>query len=105
LTTYATIHTAPSKYADYLWLSSQKMSTTKTAEVVEKQGRELGHLHGHGLLDVSVGRQAASVLLAGDRVRPHHVFPCSKWVSFQIESQADLPFALELLTMAQSRYP
>jgi len=73
-------------------------------EFVEKQGRELGHLHGHGLLDVSVGRQAASVLLAGDQVRQHHVFPCSKWISFQIESQADVPFALELLAMAQLRY-
>jgi len=73
-------------------------------EFVEKQGRELGHLHGHGLLDVSVGRQAASALLADGRVRPHHVFPRSNWISFQIESQADVPFALELLTMAQSRY-
>jgi len=73
-------------------------------EFVEKQGRELGHLHGHGLLDVSVGRQAASALLTDGRVRPHHVFPRSNWISFQIESQADVPFALELLTMAQSRY-
>jgi len=73
-------------------------------EFVEKQGRELGHLHGHGLLDVSVGRQAASLLLAGYPVGQHHVFPRSKWISFQVESQADVPFALELLTMAQSCY-
>lgn len=72
-------------------------------EFVQQDGRELGHLHGHGLLDVAVGRQTASVLLAKARVRPHHVFPCSRWVSFQIESQADVPFALELLTVAQSR--
>ena len=69
-------------------------------EFVEQGGRELGHLHGHGLLDVAVGRQPANELLAKGRVRPHHVFPRSKWVSFQIESEADVPFAVELLTVA-----
>src|ERR1700730_4982484 len=33
--------TARDNYADYLRLSSQKMSTTKTAEAVEKQGRSM----------------------------------------------------------------
>src|SRR5882762_3388903 len=33
--------TATSNYADYLWLSSQKMPTTKTAEAVAKQGRAM----------------------------------------------------------------
>src|SRR5260370_36857417 len=32
---------ARNKYADYLWLSSQKMPTTKTAEAVERQGRAM----------------------------------------------------------------
>jgi hypothetical protein len=71
-------------------------------EFVQDGGRELGHLHGHGLLDVPVGNEAAPSLIAAGRVRPHHVFPRSKWVSFQIESGADVPFALELLTMAGS---
>jgi hypothetical protein len=39
--------------------------------------RELGHVHGHGLLDVAVGASTASLLLAEGRVRPHHVFPRS----------------------------
>src|SRR5260221_14268209 len=38
-------------------------------EFVEKEGRELGHLHGHGLLDVAVGREAADLLIASGRVR------------------------------------
>src|SRR5258708_14092265 len=33
--------TATSNYADYLRLSSQKMSTTKTAEAVAKQARAM----------------------------------------------------------------
>ena len=69
-------------------------------EFVQNDGRELGHLHGHGLLDVPVGRRAAGLLIASGRARPHHVFPRSKWVSFQIELETDVPFALELLTLA-----
>jgi len=61
------------------------------------EGHELGHLHGNGLLDVAVGLNAAQSLLATGCVQPHHVFPSSKWVSFQLESTADVPFALELL--------
>jgi len=67
-------------------------------EFIDRLGRELGHLHGNGLLDACVGRQAASKLLVDGGVRPHHVLPCSNWVSFQIEHQAHLPKALELLT-------
>ena len=69
-------------------------------EFVHGEGRELGHLHGHGLLDVPVGRAVAESWLAKGRVRPHHVFPQSKWVSFQIETIEDVPFALELLNLA-----
>ena len=65
-----------------------------------REGRELGHLHGNGLLDVVVGRDAAQGLLAAGRVRPHHVFPRSKWVSFQLQSQTDVAFAVELLDRA-----
>ena len=73
-------------------------------EFVDNKGRELGHLHGHGLLDIPVGLKSAEALLAAGRVRPHHVFPRSKWVSFQLESSADVPFALELL-MSNSTFP
>ena len=67
-------------------------------EFVDGNGREMGHLHGHGLLDVLVGRERAETLIANGRVHRHHVLPHSGWVSFQIESAADVPFALELLT-------
>ncbi len=68
----------------------------------EEHGRELGHVHGHGLLDVFLRRESADSLIAAGLVRPHHVFPHSRWISFQLESTADVPFALELLTMAQT---
>lgn len=59
--------------------------------------RELGHIHGHGLLDVRLDRAAAQTLLANGRVHPHHFLPDSGWISFQLETLADVPFALELL--------
>ncbi len=62
-----------------------------------RDNRELGHLHGHGLVDVRMERTLARALVAAHRVRPHHVFPNSGWISFQLESCADVPFALELL--------
>ena len=65
-----------------------------------RAGRELGHVHGHGLLDVRLPRAEASELLAAQRVRPHHVMPRSGWVSFLLESEADVPFAVELLRRA-----
>ena len=75
-----------------------KMHRFGGIEFVGREGRELGHLHGHGLLDVPVGREAARLLIAAGKARPHHVFPHSKWVSLQIETTADVPFALQLLT-------
>jgi hypothetical protein len=65
--------------------------------------RELGHLHGHGLLDVAIGRAAALALYPTGRLRSHHVFPNSKWVSFQLESVDDVPFAIELLELSNVR--
>jgi hypothetical protein len=66
-------------------------------EFVGKDGDELGHLHGNGLLDVPAGVEAAAALIASGRVRPHHVFPKSKWISFQLENEQDVQFAAELI--------
>lgn len=66
-------------------------------------GQQLGHVHGHGLLDVHVSRARARKLMAAGRVCPHHIFPNSGWVSFQLETPCDVPFALVLLKLAQER--
>ena len=62
--------------------------------------RELGHLHGNGLLDLFVGREQRDTLIATSRAQPHHVFSDSGWISFWVRSEADVPAALALLTAA-----
>lgn len=64
------------------------------------EGREFGHLHGNGLLDVRVGREAARVFVRAGKAEPHHVFEESAWVSFWVCSLDDLPLAMSLLEAA-----
>ena len=67
-----------------------------------REGKELGHVHGHGLLDVRLSKAQAEALIAAGRVKRHHFLPNSGWVSFQMESAADVPWAVELLEMRKS---
>ena len=68
-----------------------------------EQARQLAHIHGNGLLDVFLRSDLAETLITAGRVRRHHVFPRSRWVSFQLESKSDVPFALELLEIARTK--
>jgi hypothetical protein len=62
---------------------------------------ELGHVHGHGLLDVRLTRKLAGELIEKGRVRGHHVFPASRWISFQLEKKEDVSYAIQLLELAR----
>ena len=62
--------------------------------------RELGHLHGNGLLDLFVGREQRDALVASQRAEPHHVFTQSGWISFWLRTPADTSAALDLLAAA-----
>ena len=62
--------------------------------------RELGHLHGNGLLDLFVGHAERAALVAAARAQPHHVFADSGWISFWVRSETDVAPALALLTIA-----
>lgn len=63
-------------------------------------GRELGHVHGCGLLDVRLGRAAAALWIARGVAEPHHIFGTSGWVSRWVRTGSDLPDALRLLKAA-----
>ena len=59
--------------------------------------REIGHLHGNGLLDIPFTKALRDEAVQEGRAQPHHIFPQSAWVSFFIRSEADVPNAVELL--------
>ncbi|HWB60309.1 MAG TPA: luciferase family protein [Chthoniobacteraceae bacterium] len=63
-------------------------------------GRELGHMHGNGLLDVRVGAIEARRLVREGRAEPHHLFGESAWVSFWMRTPRDAATAMELLGVA-----
>jgi len=59
--------------------------------------REIGHLHGHGLLDILLTRALRDEVVLSGIAKPHHIFPQSAWVSFDLCAAEDVPAALTLL--------
>lgn len=66
-------------------------------------GKEIGHLHSNGLLDVLYNKDTKFRLLKEGRIEPHHVFEKSGWISFYIFTNGDKDYAKELLKMAYDR--
>ena len=64
--------------------------------------RELGHLHGNGLLDVNAGRELAAALVGAGRAEWHHVFGPSAWVSRWVRGRGEVADASALLRAAFS---
>ncbi len=65
--------------------------------------RELGHLHGDRIADLPFPRRVRDELIAAGRARPHHVLPDSGWVTFRIETAADVDAAIELFRRSYDR--
>ena len=65
--------------------------------------REIGHLHGHGLLDIPFTRALRDEAVTSGLARPHHIFPLSAWVSFDLHADGDVPNALLLLRRNYNR--
>lgn len=61
------------------------------------RNREIGHIHGNGLLDILFTQNIKSHLLVEGKVIDHHVFKKSGWISFQIQTARDKQYALDLL--------
>lgn len=65
-----------------------------------KHKRELGHIHGNGLLDVLLNREQKFLLMKQYAVEDHHVFKNSGWISFRIKTPTDKLTAIEILRYA-----
>lgn len=62
------------------------------------QNREIGHLHGNGVLDIPLGkREKSQALIAAKQAQEHHTHPGTGWISFSLASPADVAPALALL--------
>jgi hypothetical protein len=62
--------------------------------------REIGHMHGDGLVDIPFPSKVRDELVASGRAQPHHILPDSGWISFFLREPADVERAIELLRMS-----
>ena len=60
-------------------------------------GKELGHIHSNGLLDILFSLEIKKKLLHKGLADHHHKFPDSGWISFYIRKEGDENRAVQLL--------
>lgn len=66
------------------------------------KGKEIGHLHSNGLLDILYSQKVKTRLLKDGRIQAHHVFKNSGWISFYINNSDDKKYAKKLLSISYS---
>jgi hypothetical protein len=59
--------------------------------------RELGHIHGDALVDIPFPKKVRDEIIAAGRADAHHILPESGWVSFYLNTAADIDNAIALL--------
>jgi hypothetical protein len=64
------------------------------------KGKEIGHIHSNGILDIRFSRKIKQQLMKAGRISDHHVFTNSGWISFYVLKKADVAYANQLLKMA-----
>jgi len=60
-------------------------------------GKEIGHIHSNGLLDILFSKNIKAELMKEGRIMDHHVLPGTGWISFYIRTKNDVPYAIGLL--------
>lgn len=61
--------------------------------------KEIGHIHGNGLLDIPFSKSVKEKLIleTNRRVKEHHIFRKSGWISLYIENSSDRDLAIQIL--------
>ena len=59
--------------------------------------REIGHIHGDHLVDISFPKKVRDEIVSGGLAEPHHILPETGWVSFYLRMEGDVQKAVELL--------
>ena len=62
--------------------------------------REIGHIHGNALVDIPFPKKVRDEVVAAGRAKPHHILPDSGWISFYLNTEADVAQAIELLRLS-----
>lgn len=67
-------------------------------------GKEVGHIHSNGLLDMLLNRKIkAQLMLEDSRVGEHHSFKNTGWISFYMCTETDVNYAMQLLRLGYDR--
>ncbi len=66
--------------------------------------REIGHLHGNGVLDIPFTKAIRDEVVSSNQAQPHHIFPLSGWISYYIRSKDDVQDAIALLRRNYDRW-
>lgn len=66
-------------------------------------GKEIGHIHSNGLLDMLLSRSVKQSLMQGGRIEDHHSFINTGWISFYMQDADDKEYALKLLRIGYER--
>ena len=62
---------------------------------------ELGHIHSNGVVDMLLGRKLKKLLMISDtRIKDHHTFRNSGWISFYMRWEGDKEAVLKLFKIA-----
>jgi len=64
------------------------------------RGKEVGHIHSNGILDILFPRKISNTLIANKRANEHHIFNTSGWISFYIRDARDYDAAIALLRLS-----
>jgi hypothetical protein len=62
--------------------------------------REIGHVHGDGLVDIPFPMEVRNESVTAGRAEPHHILPNSGWVSICLRQASDVDRAIELLHLS-----
>jgi hypothetical protein len=62
--------------------------------------KEIGHIHSNGILDIRFNRETKQQLLTEGKIKQHHIFTNSGWISFYVKKKNDADYAIKLLKMA-----
>jgi hypothetical protein len=67
------------------------------------KGHEIGHVHGDHLADLPFPVRVRRELVASGRASLHHILPDTGWISYYINSPADLAGAIALFRLNYER--